>query len=116
MRIMTRCALRFCLALLLAVALGCAASEPAPVKVVSRPQPPPLGRRVSELLTFESAQDLVFVEGEPSGAVMADTRVARSGGSLLALPGAQSIVVKLPTLLAGRAFPGEWTLLGAYVH
>ncbi|MEA2710450.1 MAG: hypothetical protein QOF78_3051 [Phycisphaerales bacterium] len=74
-------------------------------------------RRVSALLDFDSPEDLTFITSEPAGVVVNDARLARSGRrSLLIPPGTRDVIVKLPSLLSGRSFPADWTLIGAYIH
>jgi hypothetical protein len=74
-------------------------------------------RRVSNLLNFESNDDLSFITAEPASSVRADTTVMREGSrSLLIPPSTRSITVKLTTLLEGRAFPADWTLIGGYFY
>lgn len=111
--------------LLLAAIVGC---TPSVAKVRQKPTAPvePIGRqmlrvapdlkeaRFSNLLNFESATDAVFVSA-PSGRAGIDTTRAHTGkGSLLIEPGTGALDIKLASLLAGREFPGEWTLVGGY--
>ena len=105
---------------------GCAAAEPyvAPSEVrpatakMTAQAPPPLppGRRVSNLLDFETGNDLTFVAAQPQGQALIDSAIARGGAKCLVLSGgATALAVKTPVLLQGRPFPADWTLLGAYV-
>jgi hypothetical protein len=104
-----------------ALAAGCSpapkTAPPAAVKMAAQPMPILPGRRVSTLLNFDSPPDVTFIAAEPDQSIAADSSVARSGSTSLALrPGVRSIVVKVPTLMEGRPFPADWTLLGAYLH
>ncbi|MCC6424897.1 MAG: hypothetical protein IT447_15600 [Phycisphaerales bacterium] len=73
-------------------------------------------RRYDVLLSFESESDRVFVDCGPNTGKR-DTQIAHAGHGSLAIPaGAQSIDIKLSSLLRGRKFPGDWTLVGAYVY
>ncbi len=74
------------------------------------------GKRLSELLHFENKTDQLFVSAAPSKARI-DTGAAHTGRSLLLLkPGTQRLRLKLSSMLAGRDFPGDWTLVGLYVR
>ena len=92
-------------------------AQSATAKMTAQPAPSAApGRRVSSLLDFESPQDLVFIATEPPAAAALDTASAHGGSSCLLLPpGTNSLIIKTPTLLQGRPFPADWTLLGAYV-
>ncbi len=88
-------------------------AAPATAKMTAQPVPQPPGRRVSNLLDFESGNDLTFVATDPTDAAMIDTAIARGGAKCLVLTsGATSLSIKTPTLLQGRPFPADWTLLG----
>lgn len=71
-------------------------------------------QRFSTLLDFETTADPVFVSSHPAAAV--DPSRAHTGTKSLRFDGSSNgrIVVKLASILAGREFPGEWTLLGGY--
>jgi hypothetical protein len=93
------------------------AETAAPVRLASHAIPSVPARRTSTLLNFESPADLTFVAASPANSVALDRTVARDGGSSLALsPQAREVTFKLPALLAGREFPGDWTLAGAYFY
>jgi hypothetical protein len=106
---------------------GCATAvdpPPAPpparsddtAKMTAQPAPSSPGRRVSSLLDFETNTDLAFVDTQPQNAASIDSAVARGGTHCLALaPGTSTLIIKTPTLLAGRPFPADWTLIGAYL-
>jgi hypothetical protein len=71
---------------------------------------------VSQLLDFESSSDVVFVN-TPSVTPRLDSSHAHAGQSSLALePSTKLIYINLPTLLRGRDFPGQWTLIGAFFY
>ncbi len=74
-------------------------------------------RRVSNLLNFETPLDMQFVTAEPASSIAADASAAREGShSLFISPATRSITIKLPTLVEGRPFPADWTLLGGYFY
>ena len=116
-----------CVTLLMAGPSGCArtpgraapsreattAAGPTSRPVVSMP-----ARRVSRLLDFESAADAAFVATDPPGAARIDSALAggHDDGCLALTAQTRTLTIRLPTLLAGRAFPADWTLLGAYLH
>jgi hypothetical protein len=87
------------------------------VRMTAQPVAAMPGRRVSALLDFDSPEDITFITSDPAGAAAYDGRVKRSGRASLRMPaGTREVVVKLPSLLSGRSFPADWTLLGAYVY
>src|SRR5437867_11274846 len=91
-------------------------ATPATAKMTAQAAQVPLGRRVSTLLDFESPTDLTFVSTEPQATTAIDAAAARGGRHCLVLaPGTASLTIKTPTLLEGRPFPADWTLLGAFV-
>jgi len=67
-------------------------------------------QRTSLLLDFESSRDLAFVDTIPTKAQI-DLKNARSGSASLLLAGEGVATIKLSSLLRGRKFPGDWTLL-----
>jgi hypothetical protein len=130
---------------LLAAAAGCATSRPpaSPPSASSQPvagapatavSTEPLarqlarasetlhGKRYSGLLDFEGDSDALFVSAVSAAA--ADGSPARVDGgdhhtgksSLRLAPGTSRLTIKLSSLLAGRDFPGDWTLLGLFVR
>ena len=108
---------------LLSMALaGCAARLAPPIlpstpRMTAQPAPQIPGRRVSTLLDFESEVDRAFIAPTSSGAATIDRSIAHTGAQSLALsPAASPLTIKLPTLLEGRPFPADWTLLGAYLR
>src|SRR5215213_4827054 len=69
------------------------------------------GKRFSELLDFEKPSDALFVSASPS-APRIDASDRTSGkASLLLAPNTQRLTIKLSSLLAGREFPADWTLV-----
>src|SRR5687768_14072113 len=89
----------------------------AAVRMTAQPVATFPGRRVSALLDFDSPDDLTFIATDPAGVAANDTRIARSGRRSLLLPrGTRDVTIKLPSLLSGRSFPADWTLLGAFFH
>jgi hypothetical protein len=65
------------------------------------------------LLDFERPTDLAFLVPQ-AGAVQVATEQAHTGFAALKLEHGGTFEVKLGSLLAGSAFPGNWTLAGAY--
>lgn len=108
---------------------GCASRSKPPALVgepiglqMLRIEPELRQQRFNTLLDFETERDQVFVElrpkpprvraGRPAGG-----EAAHTGSGVLELPrGTRQVAVKLPLLLGGRAFPGDWTLAGAYLR
>jgi hypothetical protein len=72
--------------------------------------------RFSNLLSFEADTDAVFIISPNDGARIDDTRAHTGSGSLRVNPGTPGFSVKLASLLAGRQYPGDWTLVGAYFY
>jgi hypothetical protein len=68
-------------------------------------------QRFSVLLGFESDVDVVFVSGQSS---LVATSAHTGKGALRVSPGATA-AVKLSSLMSGREFPGDWTLVGGYL-
>ncbi|HEV2293746.1 MAG TPA: hypothetical protein VGR35_07810 [Tepidisphaeraceae bacterium] len=73
-------------------------------------------RRFSGLLHFETKADAIFVAAEPSKPHVKRGEAHTGNSMLLLAPGTRRLTVKLSSLLTGREFPGEWTLLGLYVR
>ena len=109
---------------LLIVALACIScnststnrdSKPLPNEPVSlqlpRVEPSLKGVRYSLLLDFENQRDLVFLNTPDSGS---DEQHRHTGFRSLQLAGGVKTTIKLSSLMMGRPFPGEYTLLGAY--
>jgi len=66
--------------------------------------------RVSDLLTFESPVDLVFVKSD--GNIVLDETYAQTGRRSLKIPpSATRVELNLPSLMTGRPFPADWTLV-----
>jgi hypothetical protein len=84
-----------------------------PTLQVARVDPSLAGQRYSVLLNFEIDADDAFVQAN-DGQVSVDTSHAMTGTSSLRIaPQTRSLTLKLGALLSGRAFPADWTLLGA---
>jgi hypothetical protein len=126
---------RLCPLIILAAILieGCAASDqsslpPAPPVPIAAPlssvEPSLKDQRVDDLLDFETPSDVVFVQEQGTGgaaaggqgAVITSQRPHSGHNSLMLPPGPVGINVKLASLMEGRPFPGNWTLVGAYVY
>ncbi|MBV8780373.1 MAG: hypothetical protein JO353_03160 [Phycisphaerae bacterium] len=72
-------------------------------------------QQFSVLLNFESRDDALFVQvPEKMGAVV-DDHAFTGQCSYRIESGAPQLSVKLSGLLAGRPFPGTWTMVGGYV-
>src|SRR4051812_897226 len=103
------------------VAGGCS-DDPQPVRTGAAEQPgvisaavvldaPP--EKVSNLLNFETPTDAVFVTTDPPNGAAIATGERHGGASALKVAaGTSSMTVKLSSLLSGRQFPADWTLLG----
>lgn len=88
--------------------------ERMPTLQVARVDPSLKGQRYSVLLNFEIDADDAFVTSDNPGAVAVDANRAMTGERSLRIePGRQRIGLKLASLLSGRAFPADWTLIGA---
>src|SRR5688572_13112115 len=116
--------LRFALTVLSLFASGCANNK--------RPEPPPL--RIGEplglvavrteaqlqkypfriLQQFEQPVDLAFVIIDGPPAQLSTTRAHTGQSSALLERETVSATIKLPSLLSGVRWPGQWTLVGAY--
>lgn len=73
-------------------------------------------QRFNTLLDFESDVDAVFVVAPGGGARLTEAS-AHTGRRVLQLTDrSPSIDLKLSALLSGRAFPGNWALVGVYVR
>lgn len=82
---------------------------------LQRVVPPLKSQRFSTLLDFESDADRVFVVATPPPQMVFD-RAHTGHRSLRIEPGTERIAIKLSSLMGGRPFPGEWTLLGAFLY
>lgn len=90
--------------------------EKSPNLQLAKVDPTLKGQRYSVLLNFELPTDDAFVAA-PSGKIKLDTSKALTGvASLLADNGTKRINVKLSSLLVGRPFPANWTLLGGSIY
>ena len=106
---------------LLMLATGCAGPEAATARSdepiglqMLRAEPELRQQRFSNLLGFEADSDAVFIAAEPVPARL-DIRRSHTGqGSLLLPAGTRRVAVNVSSLLAGRPFPADWTLAGAY--
>jgi len=109
---------------ILALLIGCEAAptQPPPLEA------PPIGlemmravpelrvQRFNTLLDFESDIDSVFVVA-PGGGARLVAAPAHTGQRVLQLTQSSPMIeLKLSSLLMGRAFPGNWALVGVYVR
>ena len=101
------------------LALGCApdprdivdySNEPIGLQLL-RAEPSLKGEKFYTLLDFESEDDIVFVASKP--AAQQNFRHAHTGKASAAI--GTSAKINLGSVLLGRAFPGDWTLVGGYV-
>jgi hypothetical protein len=109
---------------------GCAPSDqsslpPAPAVPIATPlstvEPSLKDQRVDDLLDFETPSDSLFVHQRVAGGWAESGDITsqhpHSGlHCLMLLAGPVSINVKLASLMEGRPFPGNWTLVGAYFY
>jgi hypothetical protein len=117
--------------MLAAVLAGCTEMAGAPEPGGSTPTPPPLssepigvqvtraeprlaGTPFRVLLDFERATDLAFLAPRATP-VQLTTERAHTGRGAVQLGGGGPMAVKLGSVLSG-AFPGKWTVAGAYVY
>jgi hypothetical protein len=77
--------------------------------------PPLKNQRFSALLDFENDPDRVFIAAKPPAQLVYE-RAHTGHRSLRIGPGTERVAVKLSSLLGGRPFPGDWTLLGAFLY
>ena len=83
---------------------------------VAKVDPTLKGQRYSVLVNFELSSDDAFVSAD-SGRVAIDSGKALTGRSSLCVPrGTRQVSVKLSSLLLGRPFPANWTLLGSSLY
>jgi len=86
-------------------------NEPIGMQLL-RTEPMLKQRRFNTLMDFESADDLVFVSATPSATQSPrHAHTGKASGSI-----GTSATIKLSALMAGRAFPGDWTVAGAYLY
>lgn len=89
--------------------------EPIGIQML-RVEPHLQEQRFNVLLDFESQTDSVFVSSSPSSVKIEKSR-SHTGQSALALNKAiHRISLPLQSLMTGRPFPDQWTLVGAYLY
>jgi hypothetical protein len=96
------------------VYLSTGTAEPIGPELV-RAVPPLRDQRFSALLDFETDSDTVFVSTDQVGRTVWD-RSHTGKRSLRIEPGTRRVSIKLANLIGNRDFPGEWTLLGAFLY
>jgi len=74
------------------------------------------GKRFSGLLHFENESDELFVSAKPSARDVDGGDAHTGKSSLLLAAGTTRLTIKLSSMLGGREFPGDWTLVGLYVR
>jgi hypothetical protein len=111
---------RFPLVVLSVLVVGCSqdprdvvdySNEPIGMQL-QRAEPMLKQRRFNTLLDFESADDLVFISANPPATQ--SLHRAHTGKASASIGTNASI--KLASVMAGRPFPGDWTVAGAYVY
>jgi len=103
---------------------GCAGDQPTAIVEQGEPIGTQLLRavpwlddeRFSTLLDFESTDDAVFCTTTGGRGVIANEKAHTGRASFRIDSATQRLSVKLSSLLAGRQFPGEWTLVGGYFY
>ena len=120
-----RTVLKSATAALLSAFSGCveysAGPNPAPPPLLTEPigiqltrtEPRFAGVPFRVLLDFERPSDLAFVVPQSAG-LQCSTDQAHTGRSSLQIGPGGGFGVKLGSLLSGGAFPGKWTIAGAY--
>ena len=124
-----RCLCAACFAMgVVSLIAGCQQSDessapPAvPIAVpLSTVEPSLKDQRVDDLLDFETPSDSLFIHQRvPGGWAESGDITSQHPHSglhcLMLLAGPVSINVKLASLMEGRPFPGNWTLVGAYFY
>jgi hypothetical protein len=104
-----------------AVSASCASnpqdSDPLPNEPVSlqlpRVEPSLKGVKYSLLLDFENQRDMIFMNTPDSGS---DETHRHTGFRSLQLGAGMKSTIKLSSLMMGRPFPGDYTLLGGYLR
>src|SRR2546423_4947566 len=84
-------------------------NEPIGMQLL-RAEPMLKQRRFNTLLDFESPDDAVFVASQP--AATREHRHAHTGKGSGAI--GTSAKINLASVMLGRPFPGDWTLVGGY--
>jgi hypothetical protein len=104
--------------------VGCAGDQPAALVEQGEPigaqllraVPALKSERFSTLLDFESNDDEIFCTSVGGKGAIDHAKPHTGRGSFKIDPSVTRISVKLNSLLAGRPFPGEWTLAGGYFY
>src|SRR3954467_15587591 len=103
--------------------LGCASKRPEPPRMRSTE---PLGLQMVRteaqlkkypfriLQQFEQPVDLAFVQVEGPKVELSPLRAHTGQSSALLDKGTRAATIKLPSLLSGVKWPGQWTFVGAY--
>lgn len=96
---------------------GAAAGRGSAADVASLLRVPPKVQsyRHSLLLGFERRTDELFVQAS-EGATRVSGEGPHTGRRCLEVTGSRVLEVKLSSLMSGRPFPADWTLLGAHLH
>jgi hypothetical protein len=115
----------FVAGMLLVGLVGCAPDQPVsppledhePIGVqLLRVVPTLKDERFSTLLDFESHDDAVFCSTSGRAGAVASEHAHTGRASYQIDSSATRLTIKLNSLLAGRQFPGEWTLLGGFFY
>src|SRR6185436_7583010 len=103
---------------LILLAIGCArdprdivdySKEPIGMQLL-RAEPSLRGRRFNTLLSFESADDVVFISAQPD----ASQNPSRAHTGHASVSAGTTAKINLGSVMVGRPFPGDWTLVGGY--
>ena len=88
-----------------------------PTLQVARVDPSLRGQRYSVLLNFELPEDDAFVTTDSGRSTAIDANHAMTGKASLKIDSsARAVTLKLGSLLVGRDFPADWTLLGGSLY
>jgi hypothetical protein len=91
-----------------------AATEPIAMQVAATERELQ-GLPLRVLLSFEAPEDRTFIVTDPAGSAGIDAGMAHTGeASLVLSPRTRALALRLDQLMAGRLFPGSWSLIGAY--
>src|SRR3954447_18418000 len=111
---------------LIIVAFGCTSKRPEPPPMRTNAEPVGLQMVRTEaqlkkypfriLQQFEQPVDLAFVQVDGPKVELSSLRAHTGQSSALLEKGTQTATIKLPSLLSGVKWPGQWTLVGAYFY
>jgi hypothetical protein len=121
----------FCILAALIALAGCASDAPPPPSPIAsattrnvlepvaqeivRRVPPLRSQRFSMLLDFEDDSDAVFIGSRPQGRIVYDRAHTGRRSVKFSAPSTR-FIFKLGSVLSGRPFPADWTLIGPYIY